>query len=538
VESGVLCQRAGAAYTNPLAELLQAVGDAHNSAEFVEHRRSQRVSALHKESMAIQEALRTPKVFRARRKTEAPGEHSSPRKDLFSTKYGMHESNESKEYPYDYFDVQRAAESGNQSAMAGSAFPSTAPSYIPPVSSLLHSLSATSPLITSSFISALPTTVGFSSTSHLQTLLPAQMAQATPASSVSPSAPSLQNLVLLSDLYPAASPRAYHPPSPLAYQTLLTSRQPSATLTHSNSSPAHSAPSFSAFTAVLSPHKSHSIEHASSNSAIRSPTAAPNSSTPNRSDLKLRVSPATPPSLVPLRPSSPSSSLSEDCLMDSLQYLSSAPTSPQSDDDSMSTVRGGDASTESSAGISCPPLASIEQCNSPALLPGCGLYAEYIHDLKGVCSQCSASGRLKSKKKPLVDSLLLLAFFGDGIKKTSNGFGYIIEDSNLARELMNIVSSHIRPPSRGTNNSYDNWKRAMGKTFRKSGTFFTPKDEDTARYARHVEEHLTRIHERKKGTSPAAASSTTGSLPSLLPTTLPSSSSSSSSSSQQTPSLM
>lgn len=75
---------------------------------------------------------------------------------------------------------------------------------------------------------------------------------------------------------------------------------------------------------------------------------------------------------------------------------------------------------------------------------------------------------------------------------------YVIDDSNLARELMNIISSNIRPPSRGTNNSYDNWKRAMGKSFRKSGRSFTPKDDDTARYARHVEEHIARIHRKRK----------------------------------------
>lgn len=233
--------------------------------------------------------------------------------------------------------------------------------------------------------------------------------------------------------------------------------------------------------------------------------------TPLSTPSDLHSSAASPTHTLPLtstsvgrlepRPESPSSSHSDDHSDLRLPYPTSAPHSPHSDEDSTCTMRDGFSSGHSdySATSSANSATSgIEHSNSPALLPGCGLYSEYIHDLRTVCSQCSASGRLKSKKKPLVDSLLLLAFFGDGIKKTPNGLGYVIEDSNVARELMNIISSHIRPPSRGTNNSYDNWKRAMGKTFRKSGTYFTPKDEETARYARHVEEHLVRIFERKK----------------------------------------
>jgi hypothetical protein len=205
---------------------------------------------------------------------------------------------------------------------------------------------------------------------------------------------------------------------------------------------------------------------------------------------------ADPPPI--LRPDSPCSSHSDDHSDMPLHYSCSAPHSPHSDEDSSSTMRDGGGEFSSASSAASSTASALELTNSPALLPRCGIYSEYIRDLRTVCPTCSASGRLKSKKKPLVDSLLLLAFFGDGIKKTPNGLGYIIEDSNIARELMNIISSHIRPPSRGTNNSYDNWKRAMGKTFRKSGTYFTPKDEETSKYARHVEEHLLRIFERKK----------------------------------------
>lgn len=126
-----------------------------------------------------------------------------------------------------------------------------------------------------------------------------------------------------------------------------------------------------------------------------------------------------------------------------------------------------------------------------------GKYAEYIANLRSICSECGLHGRLKSKKKPLVDSLLLLCFFNEGIKKNEHG-GYQIEDENATREKMNSISVLIRPPSRGTNHSYENWKRAMGKTFKKDGSTFTPKDENARRYINHVEEHLKRIRTAKQ----------------------------------------
>lgn len=126
-----------------------------------------------------------------------------------------------------------------------------------------------------------------------------------------------------------------------------------------------------------------------------------------------------------------------------------------------------------------------------------GKYAEYIANLRSICSECGLHGRLKSKKKPLVDSLLLLSFFKEGVIKNENG-GYQIEDENATREKMNSISVLIRPPSRGTNHSYENWKRAMGKTFKKDGNTFTPKDENSRRYINHVEEHLKRIRTAKQ----------------------------------------
>lgn len=155
--------------------------------------------------------------------------------------------------------------------------------------------------------------------------------------------------------------------------------------------------------------------------------------------------------------------------------------------------------SESSHNVSSDFCASEESSlnSSPESKLFGGKFSEYISNLKTVCPECSSHGRLKSKKKPLVDSLLLLAFFEDGVHRTEQG-GYFIEDENATREKMNSISVLIRPPSRGTNHSYENWKRAMGKTFRKDGNTFTPKDEETRRYVNHVEEHLQKISTAKK----------------------------------------
>lgn len=146
-------------------------------------------------------------------------------------------------------------------------------------------------------------------------------------------------------------------------------------------------------------------------------------------------------------------------------------------------------------------LSISEESQSASTSPESKLYggkfSEYIANLKTICSECSQHGRLKSKKKPLVDSLLLLSFFQDGVRKNEHG-GYQIENENVTREKMNSISVLIRPPSRGTNHSYENWKRAMGKTFKKDGNTFTPKDENARRYIAHVEEHLKKISTAKK----------------------------------------
>jgi len=146
-------------------------------------------------------------------------------------------------------------------------------------------------------------------------------------------------------------------------------------------------------------------------------------------------------------------------------------------------------------------LSISEESHSASTTPESKLYggkfSEYIANLKTICSECSQHGRLKSKKKPLVDSLLLLSFFQDGVHKNEHG-GYQIDNENVTREKMNSISVLIRPPSRGTNHSYENWKRAMGKTFKKDGNTFTPKDENARRYIAHVEEHLQKISTAKK----------------------------------------
>jgi hypothetical protein len=467
--------------SDPLETLLLAVGSAHDTAESVDHRRSQRITARKRESEAIERALRTPKVFRARTGDASITSLYGAKRDSRKMNNAVRKVENGLERMLERVDpwiggAGAPKVGSSSSAMEGRMFPSS--NGIPSASELLHALSSQN--------NTLPTPFSTTSISHYAFANPTTMQTFGQASASQ--APSLRNLVLFSELHPLISPLALSTATSIPYPYFVSHHNmPSATALAS-SNPSSMLSAFSTLSASSNLPRGFP-SHPSSESTMASLHAQ------STIDSSFTIVGRAPKRIseMHIHLDSPSSSLSDEHVDSRLHYPSSTPPSPHSDEDSTSTVR--DISTDHLH------MAGIEQSNSPALLPGCGIYSEYIHDLRTVCSHCSAAGRLKSKKKPLVDSLLLLAFFGDGIKKTPNGLGYIIDDSNLARELMNIVSSHIRPPSRGTNNSYDNWKRAMGKTFRKSGTFFTPKDEDTTRYARHVEEHLLRIFERKKNPS-------------------------------------
>lgn len=531
---------------DPLQELLMAVDDAQDSAEKLDNRRSQRLTARKRLAGMIESELSRPKLSKGRKETESYTGAVRDRMDLGGSKSNGIWSNMAQKYAMERMGAMESSKLAAQSDMAGRAFPATSP-LLPSLPSILRSLSDSPASTNSAFSSLASSSSPFIGINATRSLPEAAFANTT-------NAPSLPNLFLYSgdplavlrsaSLISTSSPMTYPffsptPPSLFGLNDL--SNSVAAPLSAS----AFSEPQASIFT----PSQAERIlSLMPSLSAVRGPTSSlplPDLSGSKMSPHGSRFLPTFSPTF-PLPRASPEDSHS--------QPSSSSPGTPRSaDDDSSTTVHDSHCSpsrlspaspannavphpgagvplmfglhhgysmpseglsvshtakhgTSSPAAPSSPGASasssnmnvasSYDSHSSPALQPGCGRYAEYIHDLKTVCAQCAASGRLKSKKKPLVDSLILLAYFGDGIKRDPHGLEYIIEDSNVARELMNIISSNIRPPSRGTNNSYDNWKRAMGKSFRKCGHSFTPKDEDTAKYARHVEEHIARIHQR------------------------------------------
>lgn len=493
----------------------------------------------------IESELSRPKLSKGRKETESLHGAARDRIDIGGTKsHGMW-SNMAQKYALERMGAIESSKLAAQNDMAGRAFPATS-ALVPSLPSILRSLSD-SPVSTNSAFSSLASSAGpFASINANRSLPEATFANTT-------NAPSLQNLFLYSGdplavlrsaaLIPSSTPITYPFFSPAPHSLFGLND-----LSNSIATPLSSSAFSESQASRLTPGQAERIlSLMPSLAAVRGPTSSlPLSEMANLSSLShgSRFLPTFSPTFpLPRAPSDDAHS----------QHSSSSPGTPRSaDDDSSTTIHDSlcspsrlspaspanavphpgagvplmfgmhhgypmssealSASHNMKMGTSSPiapsspgasassssmtVASSYDSHSSPALQPGCGRYAEYIHDLKTVCAQCAASGRLKSKKKPLVDSLILLAYFGDGIKRDPHGLEYIIEDSNVARELMNIISSNIRPPSRGTNNSYDNWKRAMGKSFRKCGHSFTPKDEDTAKYARHVEEHIARIHQR------------------------------------------
>lgn len=535
---------------DPLQELLMAVDDAQDSAEKLDNRRSQRLTARKRLAGMIESELRSPKLSKGRKETEPFYGPSRSRVDMIGARMNDMWSNGATRQGLERVGSVESSKMSSQNDLAGRGFPATS-SLVPSIPELLRSLSD-STMVTQNAFPSLSTSLGpFAAIGPIRGLPEASLINTTPA-------PSLQNLFLYSGdplsafrsvpLPPTSAHTAYPFFAPSHTATLPSlfginalansSSAPLATGKFSEHNPSAFTPSQAERILSLMP----------SLSSTRGPLV--HMPLPESVDTKAAHGSRFLPTFSPTLP------LPRDAHEDShSQTSSSAPGTPRSGDedssttalDSLSTtpsvrlspsinasslaalhahglpinfglpshypapsealgallnakmtghVHGAPSSPNASASSSVAASSPFENHSSPALQPGCGRYAEYIHDLKTVCAQCAASGRLKSKKKPLVDSLILLAYFGDGIKRDPHGLEYIIEDSNVARELMNIISSNIRPPSRGTNNSYDNWKRAMGKSFRKCGHSFTPKDEDTAKYARHVEEHIARIHQR------------------------------------------
>lgn len=523
-----------------------AIDDAHDSAEKMDNRRSQRLTARKRLAGMIESELSRPKLSKARKETEQVYGGPRARADLSRATINETWNNGSNNYGLERMGAMDSVKMSAQNDLAGLGFPTSSP-LIPSVPELLRSLSD-SPISTSSSFPSLAASMGpFSGLASNGGLTDASLTNTT--------SPSLSSLFLysgdpLSLLRPVSLPSSsttlpfpFFTPTHAGALTALygvndTSSSANTSLTSGKFSELN--------TPLFTPSQAERIlSLMPSLSSVHGPTTS--LPMPENGDSKLTHGTRFLPTFSPTFPHP--RDIHEETHS---QTSSSAPGTPRStDDDSSTTIHDSLCSPSRLSPISASmvaphhgpglpvsfgmhshypatseatgtsslskfstttnaapssPLANAssavtisspnESHSSPALQPGCGRYAEYIHDLKTVCAQCAASGRLKSRKKPLVDSLILLAYFGDGIKRDPHGLEYIIEDSNVARELMNIISSNIRPPSRGTNNSYDNWKRAMGKSFRKCGHSFTPKDEETAKYARHVEEHIARIHQR------------------------------------------